>query len=68
MKVISISMLAREEVQGLNLDTKLCLEKELMFMFDNPFILKMYHAYVTKENIYFIMPLMKAGDFFSLQR
>ena len=66
MKVISLSMLAKEEVQGLNLDTKLCLEKELMFMFDNPFILKMYHAYVTKENIYFIMPLMKAGDFFKL--
>ena len=66
MKVISLSMLALEEVQGLNLDTKLCLEKELMFMFSHPFILQMYHAYVTKENIYFIMPLMKAGDFFKL--
>ena len=50
----------------MSLDSKLCLEKELMFKFDNPFIMQMYYNYVTSANIYFIMPLMKAGDLFKL--
>ena len=37
-----------------------------MFEFDNPFISQMYYNYVTKANLYFIMPLMTAGDFFKL--
>ena len=67
MKVISMAMLGNKNVESLNLGDKLCLEKELMFKFNHPFILQMYYSYVTAENIYFIMPLMNAGDFFKLQ-
>ena len=66
MKVVSMAMLMHDDVQGYNLGGKLSLEKELMFKFDHPFVVQMYHAYMTSQNIYFIMPLMKAGDFMGL--
>lgn len=51
-----------------NLVENACFEKEIMSSANNPFIVRSYYSFTSKDNLYIVMEYISGGDTASLLR
>lgn len=61
MKVVSRAMLSQKNAMG-----KMKTERDILAEIENPFVVKMFYSFTSKEKVFIVMEYLPGGDLFSL--
>ena len=67
-EIFAMKVLDKKTVIEQNLVAHTVLERDVMLMCNNPFIVNMYYAFQTTESLYFILDFVGGGSLFTVLR
>ncbi|CAL8463108.1 g2642 [Coccomyxa elongata] len=66
--LFAIKVMRKRDLIRKNLVENACFEKEIMSSANNPFIVRSYYSFTSKDNLYIVMEYISGGDTASLLR
>jgi hypothetical protein len=61
-KLFALKSLLKSKIRAQNLKKYVMTEKNVLTLMDNPFVVKIYGAFQTKENLYLLLEYCPGGD------